>query len=57
MLLSNGYKGPWAKQVVYKALQRADPILADICRNYLDRNLLPAEEALQAIRYTLKQTM
>lgn len=55
VLLSNGYKGPWAKQAVYKALQRADPVLADIWRSYLDGNPLPAREALQAIRYALNR--
>ena len=55
VLLSNGYKGPWAKQAVYKALEGADPVLADIWRNYLDGTPLPAREALQVIRYALNR--
>jgi len=53
VLLINGYKGPWTKQAINKALHRTDPVLADIWRNYLDKNQLPAERALQAIRYAL----
>ncbi len=55
VLLSNGYKGPWVKQAVYRALQRTDPVLADIWRNYLDGKPLPAREALQVIRYALNR--